>query len=379
VSKQEPADSVLSFIEQEEAEANALAKELGVPAEDDPFGEPEPSPEPEPAPTEEEPPVVEEKPAEETPVVEEKQPDETQPEQKVEAEKPVVEKERANPIWRELRNLQRALKDKDAEIDKLKAKPEPVVEKPADDEFEDPAVRALRVAEESRADAKKAMERADRIEEQSKLRDQQRDLVDEIVKQETAFKKDHPDYDEASDYLIEARREQFELMGKLDADAEAWMDKNPDLVERHAKETGLDPDDINDIRKAAKDIAFRVAVHNERQQLVAYCKQTGKNVAETVYNLAEKMGRKVAAPVVTEEKPATHQPTPKEKVQQAAVRAEKQKPFTQSLAAISTNTAPAPKKITSRQELLKLPDAELDKLIADWDEKNPDLFEQLED
>lgn len=375
---EEKAEAATAFWDVDEQEALAQEAELAA------------TPEPE-IPADQEKPVVEE-PAVEEPPAEEEQPAKEEPpaEELPEAAKPVEEKpvedKKAKDdsfAWRELRRLRREKREREAaDAAAAAAKPPPVATpaEPAEEEIIDPIERAERAAKAAAEVAKQANEAVEKIRLETEQQRQQREINDEIVRQESAFKITHADYDEALNHVVEARREQYEITGRLDAEAEQWIEKRPDLVERHAQETGLNPDEYGDIKKAAKDIAFRIAIHQEREQLVANCKRTGKNVAEAVYTLAAKMGHKPKAAAV-EEKPVPEKPAPeaaKERVQKAKEAAEKQAPFRQKLAAMDTNPTPGPKKITTREELMRLPDSEQDQFLEKMDDDDPMFLEKLE-
>jgi ribosomal protein L12E/L44/L45/RPP1/RPP2 len=307
---------------------------------------------------------------------EEKPAEEVKPAPVVEEKKPADDKD--NFAWREARRLRRELKE--AKEREAAAAAKAAEQKPADEisiDDLDPIERAQRDAADAKRLAEEANKRADQAEKDAERRNQERDLVAKVQRQEAAFKATHPDYDEAMQYVVEARKEQLEIMGKLDADAEFWINTHPDLVERHAQETGLDHEKYADIKAAAKDIAFRVAVQQERNQLLAACERTGRNIPEAVYNLAAKMGHK--APAAAAPAAPTPQEAAKERVQKAKASEELRQPFNQTLAAMDNNHAPLPKKISSRAELMRMPEDEMDKLIAENDEKNPGWFSNLDE
>lgn len=313
--------------------------------------------------------------AKETP--EEKPAAEAKPAEEKPAEPAEEKKKGEGWAWRELRRMQREQKEREAA-----AKPpeKPAEAKPAEEEeILDPIEKAQRDAAEAMEMARKAQERAEQAEKNAEIRAQELALVSEIEREEKAFTAEHPDYEAAMKHVVEARKEQYELMGRLDSDAVTWMQKNLDLVKRHASESGLDPANDDHVVQAARDIAFRVAIHQERQQFIANCKRTGKNVAATLYGLAEKMGYKPA----TAAAPAPAAPNPqdeaKERVQKAKEAGARREPFEQSLSAMDANHSPAPAKIKSRAELMRMSDDDQDKLIAEMDLKNPHWFETLED
>lgn len=364
----EPEKSGLdAWLDGEEAEATQLAENLGKETDEPVIPEEKPVEE---IPSEKSP-VEEEKPVEKVPV-------EEKPVESPVETKPLEEKKAKDANWafRELRRLQRENREREEREAAAKTKPaETPVEKPAEEQIFDPIEQASRDATEAKRLAEEARQHVDETEKRLNAKTEERDLLDDVVRQENAFKVIHPDYDEAMNYVIESRKAQFEVMGVLDAQADIWLQQRPDLVERHAQETGRNSDDANDIREAAKDMAFRIAIHQERQMLLASCKKSGKNVAEAVYSLAEKMGRRIEAPAT----PTKSQPTPQEKVQQAKAQQEKQKPFTATLAAMDGGKMALPKKITSRAELMQLPDKEQDAIIAKYDAEDPSWFANLED
>lgn len=370
------ADPV-AFWEADEVEAQQMQSELGeepaIPADQE-----KPAPVEEPAveePAVEEPAAPVEEPEVEAPAVEEP-PLAAKPVE----EAPVEDKRAkdANYAWQQLRRLRREQKEAEAAAAAKPAPVAPAAPALAEEEFIDPIERAERAAKEAQEIAKKAQEEVAKVREETAQQRQEREITDKIARQEAAFKATHPDYDEAMNFVIESRREQFDVMGKLDADADQWIAQRPDLVERHAQETGLNPDDYGDIRKAARDMAFRIAIHQERQQLIANCERTGRNVAESVYGLAKSLGRKDAA-AAPETKPVVQpEVAAKERVAKAKVAAEKRAPFSQKLAAMDTNPSPSPKQITTREELMRAPDKEQTAYLEKMDEENANFLENLD-
>lgn len=302
-------------------------------------------------------------------------------EEKAASEKTAADEKRRedNKRWQEFRRLKREAKEREEREAKEKAEAEAKKAAETSPDELDPIERAQRDAAEAKEMARQAQERAERAEREAREHMAQREAQDEITRQEAAFKQTNPDYDERMHYVIDNRRAQLEVMGLLDEAADKWIEARPDLVEQHARESGKNPEDAADIREAAKDIAFRLAIHTERQQLIQNCRARGKNIAQAVSDLAEKMGYR---PKEVETKPAPEvkpQPSAQQKVQAAKEAAERQKPFAQNITNMTGNTAPGNKTVTSRQELMNLPDAEQDALIAKMDRENPGWFAGLED
>jgi hypothetical protein len=385
------ADIQTLMEQQKVSEGETVIDPASAPAAEETAAEETPAEE---TPAEEKPPV--EEPPEEKPPVEEPPPEEkppaeqAKPEEKPPPEKPPPERQpdRNDFAWKELRRLRREQKEREALAAAKPAEAPPEVA-PVD-EF-DPIAQAQRDAAEARKIAEDALRRADQADQNAKAQAEQRQIVEDVEKQENAFRQTHPDYDEARTFAIEARREQMEALGELDALAAWWMNPKSvfhhpngmqvsaaDIVAQHAQETGKDPENFADCKEAARDIALRIDIHQWREKLVANCRATGRNPAEAIYTVATKLGRRVetAAPVV-QEKAAT--PSAQEKVQKAKQQAEKQKGFSQSLSAMTTNNAPLPKRISSRKELMALNAAEQDKLIAEKDIEDPTWFSNLED
>jgi len=296
-----------------------------------------------------------------------------------EAERAAKRKVEDDRRWQEFRRLKREAKEREEREAKEQA--EAAAKAAAETSTDlDPIEQAQTDAADAKRIAQEATERAERAEAEARARLAQREQLDEITRQENAFKQTHPDYDARMNYVVESRRQQLEVMGLLDAGADDWIEKQPELVAQHARETGRDPEDSGDIREAAKEIAFQIAIHAERRQLIEQARRRGKNIAQTVSDLADKMGYRAPEP----EKPAAAAtekaaPSAQEKVQAAKEQATRQKPFAQTITNMNGNTAPGPKKVTSRAELLQMPDAEMDALIAEKDKNDPNWFSRLED
>lgn len=362
-----------AFWDVDDAEAGEIEKELLGQGESD-AAEPPAEGEP-PA---EEVPTEEPKPEPEAPAAETK----PEPEQKAAEPREETEKKPKGEgyAWRRLRQLEREMREREAREAKEREAREAAerakaaeIKEPAEEELLDPIEKAQRDAAEARRLAEEAKQRAEEAERRANERLQQESLINQIVREEAEFKAKHPDYEQALKFLADSRIEEFDLMGKLDADAELWLDKHPDVVERHAVESGRNPEDYADIKAAARDIVTRIAIEQEKQALIAYARRQNRSVPQVAYELAKKRGFVAPQP---EAPPA---PTAKEKVQKAKEAEERRKPFTQNLSAVHTRQSPAPKPVTKRSELLAMDDADLDKLIEEMDAKNPSFFENLED
>lgn len=172
-----------------------------------------------------------------------------------------------------------------------------------------------------------------------------------IVDQEMAFERSHPDYRQALKHFIESKREEANLTGQLDRIGSTLIQRNRQGVLDEAIRRGVSE------QEAARELAFGVVVHNEREGIVEGARMIGRNVAEVIYDLATARGFKPPAGAAVVTPPVTPKPS-QEAIREAA----------QSLSGVArSQTPPPPKAIRSRQDLLRMDPKELDAFIQQND------------
>jgi hypothetical protein len=323
---------------------------------------------PEEKPSTEEPPA-EEKPAVEEPPPEEKPATEEPPPEEKPAEQPPPKKH-VGPSWKQVKELQRALKEAN---DRLAAKPAEVAPPPPrEDELADPIEVLTGEVRQLKDELKKTQEQTEQKVQQLTEAEQRQKLQQELIAEESLFERDHPDYRDAVMHLISKRTAEYERTGRLDNVATYWLSNHADLITRHALETGRDPEDEGQLWDAARDIGLRTLIDKDRHELVTSAKQAGRRVTQVVYELAKDFGYQGKA-----KEPAAPPVVAPEKAAQARVaQAIKQKAVTQSLAGMQTSGAAIERKLT-RDQFLKMTDEEQDRLVAELDEKDPGWHERL--
>ncbi len=197
----------------------------------------------------------------------------------------------------------------------------------------------------------------------------------EIERQEKEFERDHPFYRQALNALVtneverwqksglaaahqENVRRMVELGGRGDQSFAAWkghidtLAQRPDVIELADKEN-KSPEDVA-VFLTARDLYLDA----RRREVVEGARAAKRNVAETVYALAEYIGYR----------PPSGTP---EKVQEQNVQASREKVLqaqrvaeaANSLSEVSGTGGAGPRVIRKREDILGLSDDELDRLI----------------
>ena len=196
--------------------------------------------------------------------------------------------------------------------------------------------------------------------------------MEEIRGQEGAFSREHSDYPQAVQFLAERRLAQYDKVGRIDRGARWELQNRPEVVQRFAEETGRDPKDDDQLYEAARDLAGRVLINKDRLEVIQDCRETGRNIAESVYDLALDFGFK--PPAATPAAPPAQAPA-KERVE----RAKEQEVHATSLSAMQGGGSPHPETVTSRRQLLEMSPAEADAYIRKMDAIDPFWDRELTD
>ena len=201
--------------------------------------------------------------------------------------KPEVKKH-VGPSWKQVKELQRALKEAN---DRLAAKPAEVAPPPPrEDELADPIEVLTGEVRQLKDELKKTQEQTEQKVQQLTEAEQRQKLQQELIAEESLFEKDHPDYRDAVMHLISKRTAEYERTGRLDNVATYWLSNHAELITRHALETGRDPEDEGQLWEAARDIGLRTLIDKDRHELVTSAKQAGRRVTQVVYELAKDFG-----------------------------------------------------------------------------------------
>lgn len=191
----------------------------------------------------------------------------------------------------------------------------------------------------------------------------------ELRKQEEDFTRDNPDYRKAMTFLIDSRKAEYEAMGLIDHGANQWLINAEEQVKRFATEQGLDATNDDQLFDAARDLAFRTLVQQDRMAIIASAKSSKANVAERVYTIAKMRG--YAPAPAPEPVPVVEAEAARGRVQ-AAMR---QQASTTSLSALApTKAIPETKQIKNREDVLSMTEKEidyLDRTKPGWDK---DIF-----
>lgn len=341
------------------AEEAEITKLLEHPTED--TGTETPAQTPPAAPAKEEPPPAGEPPAKQPPKVE---PPAEQP--PVEA-KPEEKKERKGPTWKQVRDMQRQLKEEQRKREEAerRAASQPPAQPPAAPDEEAEIKDPLTIVSEEVKEVKQANEQTRAELQRVRVAEQNRILMEEIRREEDAYSKDHPDYRESMEHLAAKRLEHYDRTGRIDRAADWEMTNHPEIVERFATETGRDPSDDDQLYEAARDMVGRILINQERIAIIEDCRATGKSIPDVVYGLAQDFGWK------SKGKETQDQPPPKTPAQERVERAKEQEPVATSLSAMQPGGVPQPRKITTRQQLLDMDPTEAERYIMERDRENP--------
>jgi len=300
-------------------------------------------------------------PPEEKPVEEVKPPVEAKPEEKPPAEtKPAEDRPRDGAAWKLLRQKEKELAEKTRELDERRAKDQQQTKPDAEPDFENqPADYLKRRIEQT--EAKLAQVEAEK---------KRRDFLDNINRQEEEFSKTHADYRPAVDYLIQSDIKEWERTGASavhtrqilgaarSADPQYGQLRNqlttlanrPDLIAWAEKEN-RDPEE-----GAAYVIARDTWLSGRRDLIATGAEATGKSIPEIAYDLAQERGYRRQQ----EQKQQETEVAARARVEQSRRVSEAARSLSDSGTAES---APEQKVLRTRQQVLDLDDATLDKLI----------------
>jgi hypothetical protein len=210
----------------------------------------------------------------------------------------------AGKAWQSLRAAQKKLEEREAELEVEKRRLEAMREgrEPSKDpDFETQPADYLKKRTEH-TDAELAQIRQELA--NRKAEDNYRNYIEGIKQQEAVFSKDHPDYQQATAFLIDKDVKQWERAGLARVHTKQVLEwtrsNNPQYtpyrqnVERlmndagviaHAEKTGQDPEEV-----AAYVIARDTWLTTRRDQLAAGAREQGKTVAEVAYEEAVDRG-----------------------------------------------------------------------------------------
>lgn len=330
-----------------------------------------------PPPATEAPPITEPPPAAETveaapPAAETVTPDEP------DEEPPAEHKGKKRPSWKMVREEQNRAKDLEAslreerglrlrtdqeradrdrrmealerEIQALKG------EKPAESVTvieDDPLTKVEKKLEEiDQRDSVRAQEMA-RQQIDTRIRSQEQDFISSNPKGKN--------YRDALAFAINSEKKEMDVTGVTDTLATDIMRENPTAVRQYAISAGKNE------REAARELAYNVGVAARRDAILRGAFGSGKNVAEALVEFAEARGYRPEAPAAASPPPPPPARDPKE-VKEAST----------SLSAVGRTTPPpAVKVISTRRQLMELPDAEMQRYIFEHDETDPGWDQRL--
>lgn len=301
-------------------------------------------------------------------------------EAEVKVEEPEKKEEpvKAAPTEQEMREgtLRRLLREKERELEALRASQQKPVERPAENKqptFDDDPAEYLRRTTETTA------ERLARLEAEA----QQARLLDGIRSQESAFEQQNPDYRQAVAHLEQSEVKEWEASGiaaaqinqlknvvnagragnqqaKPYADFIEQAKRRADIIE-HADKTN----------QAVEDVAMYVAardtwLQNRRAQLYQAAEATGRPVPQIAYELAKGRGWLGTK----QETPAQPNPAAEQQARDRVLRAKEVSNAANSLSETNGDSPRERMVIKSRAQLLNMDDASLDEIIASGAYKN---------
>jgi len=247
-------------------------------------------------------PSVQETPVEEPPAQQPPTPVEEPPTEEHAAKEPPLaaetkepeKREYKGPTWKQMRELQKANRELEATRLEERSQFEQMQRQLADEqtrrraemgeeeeEIEDPLTKVNKDIEALKQGQQQTREHL----QSNQAVNQQRDLMTDIERQEESFTREHPDYNDACNYLAETEREEYEIAGILDSAAREMLERNPEIIEQHMQATQMD-----DEYEAAKDVTYAILLNERRKAFVAAATRSGKNVPAAAYDLAKKRG-----------------------------------------------------------------------------------------
>jgi hypothetical protein len=307
----------------------------------------------------------------------EKPPAETAPEPKVESkpEPTPEERQKEGTLQRLLRAERKRREDLERQLAAKETPPAPV-EKPKEPTYEDdPAEYLNRGLEAANAQISRLQQEI-----------AQRDQLSAIERAEANFERQHPDYRDATQYLTDLTVRQWRKSGlarvetrQLSEAVAKGRQGDPnfrpyaqhidalaqnDAVIQAADKEGRDPEDIA-IEWTARDSY----VTRERQKIFAGAAAEGRTIPEVAYEVAIESGYQPKAKASTES-PQKQSPTVDNGARQRVLQAKEIGESASSLSEANTGgTAPGPRIIRNRQDIIALDDDALDVLINSGDYK----------
>lgn len=277
-------------------------------------------------------------------------------------------------FWSQMREAQRKVKEDQERVAKEREELEAEKRRLAGDavdpsELDDPLTKMERELAEIKARELERDQKFEKITQQTaaqlEAERDQRAILDEVRE----FERTNPDYIDALNHLVESRREELDDLGVIDSAAEQWLLKYPDHVKRHATDIGKNPEAEDELYEAARDVAFKVLLDNERQLIIKGARTRNEKVPEVVYRNAVRRGYRPAdAPA-----PAAAAPTPAKAAEQARDRvrtAMQAQATTQSLSAVRNGGVPKGREIKTKDDIMNLTEAEIMRLDQEqpgWD------------
>jgi hypothetical protein len=278
-----------------------------------------------------------------------------------------------------LQRLLRAEKKRREELERLlaaKETPAVPVERPKEPTYEDDPAEYLKRRTESQE------QEIQRLRQEVLAREQQ----SAVERAEANFERQHPDYRDATQYLTDLTVRQWRKSGLArvetrqlaeavakgrqgDANFRAYAQHidalaRNDAVIQAADKDGRDPEDVA-IEWTARDSY----VTRERQKIFAGAAAEGRTVPEVAYEVALESGYQPKAKASTES-PQKQSPIADNGARQRVLQAKEISESASSLSDANTGgTAPGPRIIRNRQDIIALDDNALDVLINSEDYK----------
>lgn len=296
-------------------------------------------------------PLIEVKPEEQAPVEEKKEEGTAPAPEKKHAERTPEEQAREGTLRRLLREKERELAALRAERNKTEEKPP---EKPKEPTYEEDPAEYL----------KRRIDAVDQENRQLREQLQQREVRDSAQRAEDSFMRDHPDYPEARDYLLQNETQEWELSGlanvqqqqlrgaiELARQGDARYRGYLDHISRIASNPEIEEAAERNNRTAEEEAIYRTARDT-------YINSRAQNLSpEGIYGIAQRRGYR----------PKTAEP-PKdagESARERVLRAKQISDASRSLSEVSSGeSGEGPKIIRNRNQVLNLNDDELDALIT---------------
>jgi hypothetical protein len=276
----------------------------------------------------------------------------------------------AGKAWQKLRAEEKRILERQAALD---AKERELAQREGrepnkEPDFESQPADYLK-ARQDRLDQEFAQERQQLAQERQER--QYREYVDTIKTEEGAFVKDHPDYYQAADFLVQKETQRWQRVGLEVVHTQnvlnnarsndprfaqlrnqiGTLSNNPQIL-AEAEKQGRDPEEM-----AAWVIARDTHITSRRDELATAARARGKSVAEAAYDEAVDWGWNGNP---QDGKPKAQEDAARARVQQAKDVAAASRSLSDSE---SAESAPEVRVLKSRDQVLQLDEESLDALI----------------